>query len=281
MGVGSETPALAEAAALLQDKRLLPPATAAFSDGFHAVVALAALAHEPPMLTPENARHLRHDPSVRPTAADLDDLRHLGQRLISSFLANDVDSPEFPRPRAIERHHIALQYAEAVLRQEEILEAFRDARAEDLPLQTGLSSAERSRVEDFLLYRNLMGRFETLDSLVDGWRRAVSGAEASAASIGHEDVSDHLMGRDSLAAVLDLISPPSRSLLDSPIRSLDMRFFAATRPVSSSIRPCSPWQPQDWWWFRVPSPMGEHFLDRLTVVAPAAADDAVGRNARD
>ena len=121
-----------------------------------------------------------------------------------------------------------------------------------------------------------MGRFETLDSLMDQWERSVGWVEDDPESYDHEEFSDRLISRDSLEDALVLISPVSRQPLARGIEALDERFFAATDAVSTTVRPCSHWLPQRWWWFRVPQPIGKRFYDRLTEVAPAAARDVLG-----
>jgi hypothetical protein len=265
---------LAEVVAILKERRLLPPAETAFSERYGVVLALAALRQETPRLLPAEAATLRDNPHVHLTAADLDDLRISARRVVEAYLDHGNPSLEFPQPRRSKPHDIALQYAEALLRQEEILEALKDVDPEDLPLQAALTGADRERVEDFLLYRNLMGRFETLDSLVDQWERSVVWLERDAESCDHEDFSDRLLSRDSLEEALMLISPESGQAGVGHIRALDERFVAASDPVSASIRPNSPWRPQRWWWFRVPHHMGDSFRIRLEHVAPAAAQEA-------
>jgi hypothetical protein len=245
---------LADVAAILQEKRLLPPAEAAFIEGFGAVLAHAALSQETPRLSPQEAAvSLRSDPRVRPTATDLDELKVLAERLLQAYLANDGGAPEVPSPRTSERHNVALQYAVALVRQEEIVETLKNVHRDTLPFQAALTGTDRDRIEDFLLYRNLMGRFETLDSLAGQWERSVVWVENDPESYGQEEFADRLISRDALEDALRLLSPISRQTLDSRIRRLDERFYAATRSASQSIRPSSPWKPQAWWWFRVPS----------------------------
>jgi hypothetical protein len=266
---------LSDAGVALKEKRLLPPAETAFTEGFGAVLALASLSQEKPRLSPAETASMHGDRRIRPTATDLDELRTLAQRLIHAYLARDPASPEYPRPKTRVRHNIALRYAEALLRQEEILDGLEQIDPQASPLQAALTGTDRGSIEGFLLYRNLMGRFETLDSLADQWERSVIWVENDPASYGHEDFSDRLISRDSLEDALGLLSPRSRRGLEHRIRLLDERFFAATQAVSVSTRPCSPWCSQRWWWFRVPRLLGESFQHRLRHVAPAAAQEAL------
>ena len=146
---------------------------------------------------------------------------------------------------------------------------------DDAPLQTALPAQERNRIAEFLLYRNLKGNFETLDSMVAAWQRFAETLRNHPESLGHEEYDDWLTKRDSLEEALSLLSPGTRKDVEARVRRLDERFAGATRAVSTSIRPHSPWRPQRWWWFRVPRDMGESFRARLEHVAPAAAQETL------
>jgi hypothetical protein len=241
---------LRETAALIGEKALLPPAQAA----------------------------LLGKPGVEASVSELDAVRSLSERILRAYLAGPSDSSLQPDPKGQKDHYAALRYAEALVRQEEVLEALSRLDSGTAPLYAGLTGADRKRVDEYLLYRNVRGRFETLDSLVDLWERSVVWADDSGESYTHDEYVDRLTSRDSLEEARSLVSPAARETLDRRVRPLDERFFDATRAVSDSISPCSPWRPQRWWWFRVPRVLGRHFQERLEHVAPAAATEARGRS---
>lgn len=236
---------LAHAAALVREKSLQPPAEAAFVEKNNVA------------------------------ASELDSLRALSERLLRAWNSESSESSLVPDPKRERTHYTALRYAEAVVRQEEVLEALGRVAPSNAPMQSTLTGPDRERIDAFLLYRNTKGRFETLDSLADLWDRSVSWLEKKGETYIHDEWVDRLTGRDSLDDALALISPTNRDGLESRVRPLDGRFAAATLALSTSIRPRSPWRPQRWWWFRVPRRMGESFLARLEHVAPAAAQEAL------
>ena len=228
---------LAEAASILEEKRLLPPAESAFSESFRSLEKLAELRERnASSISPTEAAAVLDEPAVRLIAEDFSDLRIRARRSL------EEDVP---------RDYVALQFAQALLRQEEILDAFRTLDPDESPLQAGLQGTDRDRINELLLHQNLMGRFETLDLLVHGWERFVRGIEDDAKSYGHEEFADRLIARDLLEDALGLISPAGRRDLEHRVRAWDERFHAATRPVPVSTRRERRWRPQRWWWFRV------------------------------
>jgi len=236
---------LTDATALVREKSLLPPAEAAFIE------------------------------KNREASLELQSLRSLAECLLRACISQFSDSSVLPDPKREQTHYTALRYAEALVRQEAVLEALGRMNSSNAPLQNDMTGPDRNRIDDFFLYRNVKGRFETLDSLIDLWERSVAWVKDKAESYLYEEFVDRLISRDSLEDALSLLSPTGRQTLESRVRSLDERFVHATRPASSSIRPRSPWRPQRWWWFRVPSPMGVSFRDRLEHVAPAAVQEAL------
>ena len=236
---------LAHAAALVREKSFLPSAGAAFLE--------------------KNGV----------ATSELQSVRSLSERLLQACISESSDSTLLPDPKHEQTHYVALRYAEALIRQEEVVEALGRVDSSNAPLQNRLTGPDRKRIDDFLLYRNTKGRFETLDSLTDVWERSVAWVEEKGESYVHDEFVDRLLSRDSLEDALSLISPIQRGSLESRVRPLDDRFVGGTRAVSTSIRPRSPWQPQRWWWFRVPLRMGDAFRARLDHVAPAAAQEAL------
>lgn len=246
---------LASAAALTRETSLLPPAESAFLKKH--------------LLPPAGA--FREQSGVELSLADLDVLRSLAGELIGSYLAVEGESSELPDPRHVAMHSAALQYAEAVLHQQEVLEELNRARLADASLHARLTETDRRRIEEFLLFTG----GKTLDTWVESWQRCVVWVETDPEHIVFEVYETRLGTRDGLAHAMSLVSPTSRAFLESRLGPLDERFSRATREVSTSIRPCSPWQPQPWWWYRVPSRLGEHFKARLEHLAPAAAREAL------
>lgn len=236
---------LARAVTLVRAKSLFPPAEAAF----------------------------REKNGV--AASELDSVRSLSERLLKACIAESRDSSSLPDPKREQAHYKALRYAEALVRQDEILEALGRVDSMNAPLQHRLTGTDRKRLDEFLLYRNTKGRFETLDSLSDLWEACVARVEDDGGSYVHDEFVDRLTGRDSLEHALSLLSPAARETVEARVRRFDDRFVQATRGVSTSIRPYSPWRSQPWWWFRLPRNMGESFQARLTAVAPATAHEAL------
>jgi hypothetical protein len=259
------------AAALMDDgASLLPPAKAAFVDHFQGVLAFATL-------TQSKAQDAFADASAsfpsfrsaRPSTEDLDRLRRLSHRVIRSYLGDCSDFTAFPEAERPEQRSVALQYAEAVLRQAEVI-ARLNGLGDDAPLQTALPIPDRNRIAEFLLYRNLRGHFETLDSLVAAWQRLVEALKDHPESVGYEEYDDWLTKRDSLEDALSLLSPGTRKDLEARVRQLDERFLEATHATPSVIKPASPWEPERWWWYRIPHRLGKHFQDRLDDLASAS-----------
>jgi hypothetical protein len=240
---------LRETAVLLEaEAPLSPPAEAAFHDHFEGVVAFATLT--------------RGD-AGSPSPPELDRLRALARRVVQRYLdagddATHVATTVIPPGQ----QSVALQYAEAVLRQSEIMRRLASL-GEGEPLQAALPEPDRRRVDAFLLYRGLRGRFQTVDSLVDGWQRLVDGLNDHPESILYEEYEDWLIQRDSLETALSLISPAPRGALELRVRELDQGFLATTRPAGSSIKTTSTWRAGPWWWFRVPSRMSESVEARV------------------
>jgi hypothetical protein len=207
--------------------------------------------------------------------SELASVRSLSERVLDALITESPDPARLADPRCERARQNALRYAEALVRQEEVLEAVGRLDSSSAPLQAALTGRDRDRITDFLLYRNIQGRFETLDSLTNRWDHTVAWVEKRAESLTHDEYVDRLIGRDWLDDALSLLAPTGRAALEVHVRSYDDRFSRATNELSASIKPPSPWRYQRWWWFRVPPRMGEHFRTRLESVAPAAAQEAL------
>jgi hypothetical protein len=240
---------LADAAIVTQERRLLPPAEAAFFGRS--------------LLPP--AGGFGEAQGIELSAGDLDSLRALAVDLIQAYLAGEGDPTDGPNPKGNAMHSAALQYVEALLRQEEIVERFDRATRDDSSLHALLRGSDRTRVQDFLLSRG----GTLLDSLVNGWQRFVDHVWVRPVSFAYEEYEQGLIRRDLLENVISLVTPGFRKTLQSLVYPADSRFFDATREASASIRPTTPWEPQPWWWFRLPRHLGKNFNDRLGYLAPA------------
>lgn len=246
---------LAHAATLAHERRLLPPAQAAFFGRT--------------LLPPAGA--VDKEPGVELSVSDLDALRSLAIDLIGKYLAEESDATEMPQPKHVAMQSAALQYAEALLRQQEVIEDLHQAARDESSLHATLTGTDRTRIEELLLNRG----GKRLDSRLDGWRQGVERVESDPDFIVFEVYEDRLVARDNLEDALSLLTPPARHVLEQRVGPLDERFLQATRELPTSIRPRSPWQPQRWWWYRAPSRLGEHFKDRLEQLAPEAARAAL------
>jgi hypothetical protein len=268
---------LRHTAGLMDDgASLSPPAEGAFLDHFQGVIAFARLAQGTERAAPAHSSSGVPDVgSYRPTTEDLHALSRLARRVIREHLGEGDEFTDLPDAGRSEQQSVALQYAEALLREAEVVARLNDL-GDDAPLQTALPPADRNRIADFLLYRNLRGKFETLDSLVAAWQRFAGALEDHPETLVQDEYNDWLMKRDSLEEALSLLSPGPREDLQTRVRTLDERFVGATRGVSTSIRRASIWRPQRWWWFRVPRHMGDSFRIQLEHFAPAAAQEAFG-----
>jgi hypothetical protein len=251
------------------------------------LVGAAVLTRETPLLAPTESAFLRRhllppagafedEPGIELSVADLDDLRSLAGELIDSYLAAEDESSERPDPRHVAMQSAALQYAEAILHQQDVLDELGRARLDDTSVHAQLPTADHRRVEDFLLFTG----GKTLDTWIDSWQGCVGWVEDDPEHIVFEPYEPRLRTRDGLATAVSLLTPTSRTFVESQLAPLDERFARATREVSTSIRPPSPWKPQPWWWYRVPSRLGEHFKSRLEYLAPAAAREALAEQRR-
>jgi hypothetical protein len=265
---------LARVSTAEQAAERLPPhirnrlAPVAAVDAIETVVAHAAeLSRKWRLLPPAQVEFLREH---RLQVSELDSVRMLASRLLESFL----DPAKTPAAEISEEDRItAFHYAAALLKQERVLRAFRRARSEAPSLDGALRGMDRKRVEDLLLNRSMSGPVTTLARLMSVWQRLIEQIERSQ-DMGYEDYEQALIARDYLEEAAALLSPDAREGLDVPLRRLDQGFATVTRPLATSIRPLASWEPQPWWWFRVPLPMGESFQARLEHVAPAAAHEA-------
>jgi hypothetical protein len=228
-GATDPTTILGDAAELVRNRLLLPPAQAAF---------------------------VRDHPG---SDAFLDRLPTAATAALRDLLTGGA-------PTKTNERALALRYAAAVVDQQEILELLGEARAGQSSRHTMLSTPDRERLEAFLLYRNLNRPHHTLDSLIHTWERLIEEVEGDGAHHMYEEHVDRLTTRDSLETALSLLS--GRSPIDPEINALDARFLAATDAIAGSIDPPTPWEPQAWWWFRLPNRMGWQFRDYLEHALP-------------
>ena len=262
------------AAALMDDgAALLPPAEAAFVDHFDGVLAFATLTQGKPRGRAGDASaSLPVFGGSRPSAETLGRLRRLSRTVISAYLADTPELADAPSAKHPEQRSVALQYAEALLRQAEVIAGLNDV-GDDAPLQASLPAPDRNRISEFLLYRNLRGTFETLDTLVAAWQRLIEALEDHPESLIPEEYNNWLDKRDSLEDALSLLSPGARRDLEARVRRLDDRFLEGTDATQSTIKPTSPWTLQRWWWYRVPHRLDRRFQNRVeNLEGPHRAD---------
>jgi hypothetical protein len=253
---------LADAAVLVRDGSLLLPAEAAF---------------RAKSLLPPAGPLPGETPPVERSHSDFGRLRSLAEQLLRAYVESGGESSGFPDPEHIASHSAALQYAEALVLQQEVIDALGAAASDESSVHAALTKSDRSHIDELMLYWGVRGHaFTTLDGLIEAWHGFVGRVERTpGTSYDYEDFEVRLIDRDSLEDAISLLTPDGRGPLESRVRPLDERFLHVTRPVSSSIRPPLPWAPQRWWWYRVPSRLGEHFKHRLEHLAPAAAREAL------
>jgi hypothetical protein len=218
----------------------------------------AELVREHLLLPPAQAAFVRDDPG---SDAVLERLPTAATAALRDLLAGGA-------PTKTDERALALRYAAAVVDQQQILELLGEARASESSRHTMLSTPDRERVEAFLLYRSLNRPHQTLDSLTHTWEQLIEELEGDGAHHMYEEHVDWLTVRDSLETALSLLSPEGRSSIDPEINGLDARFLAATDAIGGSIDPPRSWEPQAWWWFRLPNRMGWRFRDYLEHALP-------------
>ncbi|HEV2813500.1 MAG TPA: hypothetical protein VGW10_09635 [Solirubrobacteraceae bacterium] len=158
----------------------------------------------------------------------------------------------------------ALEYASAVLLQEEVLEELERQAQDSSSLYAGLPADDRARVRDFALYRGEA----RLERALDRWARHVQGCERHPSAAVFESYEDALMGRDDLELALSLLSSPALDRVAERLRPIDRRFLAATCELSAPLTKRDPWAPSAWWWYRVPRDAGEYFIDYVRHLRP-------------
>lgn len=164
----------------------------------------------------------------------------------------------------------ALQYAEQVVRQDEILDDLEQAAHDQTSLHAALTLSDRRRIDELLLYRG----GTRLDSLLKSWESCARALERDDGRLMYEEYENWLNVRDGLEDAVSMLSPAGRQILEARLAPLDDRVVQATLALSTSIRPLTPWRPQGWCWYRVPRSFGESFRKRLKHIAPAAAEEA-------
>lgn len=251
--------ALDHAAALLRDEPLLPAVEAGF------LRAAFALPHV--MYRSHQGRGLRIG------SADIGVLRSDALQLIGELRSTGRAPQTFEDTSTAARSSLALRFAERLLLQEEGLTALRAAASDGESVHANLEDFDRRIVDMRLLYD---GRVVTLDRRIERWRSVGEWLDRGSTSLLYEEYEAGLGGREHLEEVLTLLSHRARHQLEPAIRIIDEHFLLATRSLVSSIRPQTPWVPQRWWWYRVPSEPGDAFSERLAAVAPAAARELAG-----
>lgn len=267
---------------------LSPPAIAARrTEGSHADIsesdvraALAGvdvLVRDTPLLSPARAGFLGRrllppagafggSPGIDVSVEHLDELRTLAVSLLTAHATHQETDPAEPTAQpAPSMRSAALQYAEAILAQAELIDTLEHAAGDDNSLHAALDPRDRLRLRDVLLYR---GRTEPLTAR---WTRGVDAIQRRSPCVIHETYIDGLSARDAIEEAAGVLSPVGRATLDRRVRPADERLVNATRAVASSVCPSEPWRPQPWWWYRLPRDLSQSFRERLQHVAPEVA----------
>jgi hypothetical protein len=232
----------------LAEKTLTPPAEAAFLEkpGIDSTLDVANLASRAKELVNE-AIFVLQDDAVATHSAGVSGMEGAGS-------------------------YTALRYAEALIRQEDVLEALSRVDALAAPLHAALSDDDRRRLDEYLLYRNVKGRFETLDSLVGAWSRLVGSLARETSLLTYDEFTDRLLGRDSLETAMTQIAPVAREPLVDAVAPLDQSFVERTQRYARSIRRHGRWHADPWWWFRVPRAFGSQFEEQLAALTTSLRD---------
>jgi hypothetical protein len=257
------------AARRLRDVAMLPPVEAGF---------LRQTVWITPGVTVEEA--IAHPRPL--SASDLPELRALAAERIEGYLAEGRDLIDPSDPELTLWQSIALQFAAALVRQDETIAAMRKIAADPSSLEAQLTGTDRVRIDGLHLKGNDGWHLWTLDGSLHSWEHFVGGLLATRPELEvWEPYESHLQGRDGLEDIVSLLSPVGREPFEARLRPADERFLASTRGVSEPIRTPEPWEPRRWWWYRVPLRLGEHFAPRLWGLAPAAAREAADAEARE
>ncbi len=146
------------------------------------------------------------------------------------------------------------------------------AQAQELPnsdaddrFRCQLPRTDRQIFDSFLVYLNAgsPGALITVERMVTKWSRFVTEVESGRPDSVDEYANDIWL-RDALEDLYTLLSPAGRRGLASELESVDGRFDAATRPVSDSFWPAvRGWEPQRWWYYRVPRQLSAQFEQDL------------------
>jgi hypothetical protein len=166
------------------------------------------------------------------------------------------------------RSSLAMRFAQRLLQQEEGTETLEAASHDPKSVHSLLAPSDQRLINAALLAR---GEVLLLDYRIKRWESLARALSSHPEDLLHEEFEDFLQTRDHLEDLLGLLSPVSRPAVEEPVRELDVRFLESTHPVEVSLRPHKPWQPQRWWWYRVPSRVGDSFKARLAIVSPEAA----------
>jgi hypothetical protein len=242
--------ALAQARVLVGQTHLLAPALKRFVRG--------------PLL-PYKEASVKDPRGPEVSAAMEPGLRVLADEILDAYISSgsmealpDVSAP---------MRSASLQYAAAIVRQQQELDDFREASTDPASLHSELAEADRRRLEVVLLG---LGELR-VDPLIHRWRTYVSSLERDATHWLIEEFDNALILREDLQLVFSAISPGGQPALRRHIDPLDQRFAAVTQDVSSPIRLLFAPDPPPWWRYRVPRQLGEDFTHYLRGVEPAAA----------
>jgi hypothetical protein len=221
----------------------------------------AALIRDRPLLAPARRGFLEWSHLPGPA---VDELRSQAQRVLNELVADDAAVTADRRTSGAQS---ALDYAAAVITQERALAAFEKER-QTTPI---LREASRKRVDDYLLYRSMVGPPKTLQGLMRRWERCVEEIADSPGGILFEEFEQDLLVRDYLGDIGALVGPDEQDAFAAPLHACDRRFWELTLEVHTSLRSHFVWAADGWWWFRLPRKPGERFRSYLTSLSPELA----------
>jgi hypothetical protein len=242
---------LARASQLVQSQRLLPPTATGFVEHINDLRRKGPAA-----------------PSLEIDVSQVDGLRGAAERLLDEMQARgEVAERASDRTDAF----LALTYAEALVKQENLLELMAGAGRRSWLFAACAIGSDAKILRDYVLYMAARGWRAEPDVWRQHWERMARRMEQPRDSWLYEEHENWLDSRDAIEQAIALVSPATRQALRAEIRPLDERFLAATREVSGPIDESSPWRLRAWWWYRVPRTFGDDFRQRLEAVAPAVA----------
>ncbi len=175
-------------------------------------------------------------------------LRRRASQLVQQYL----EGFDPLRKESAPADRLALRFAEALVRQEEMRRSLDQLSAETAPVHARLSAAERNRVDDLVLFRGIRSPLATFDSLLRSWSNLVEHGKDGYSGVMFDEYVDWLMLRDALERASTMLQLVSLSRVRALLDPLDERFEATTRESARAVSERACWSALSWWWYRVP-----------------------------